>query len=71
MNLLQRFFARTPYRNKLIGRTLTAVSGVLTTVETVLLTYNAPVPGWLHKAFITCAIITALWAGYHGQKVKK
>lgn len=71
MNLIKRFQAKTPYRNKMVGRLLSSIAGVLTAVEGVLLTYNAPAPDWLHKAIIATAIVTAIWAAYHGQKVKK
>ena len=71
MNIFQRFKARTPYRNKMIGRLLTSVSGILTAIETVLITYQSPVPNWLHQSIIGFAILTAVLASYHGQKVKK
>lgn len=71
MNIFERFKAKTPYKNKMIGRFLTSISAVLTTIETVLLTNDVSVPAWIHKAFICSAIITAIWSAYHGQKVKK
>jgi hypothetical protein len=71
MNLLRRFFALTPARNKRIGRFLSTVSGIITALEGSMIAYNVPIPKWLHGIFIGTAIVTAVWAGYHGQKVKK
>lgn len=71
MNIIQRFKAKTPHRNKIIGRYLTAISGALVSVETVLQVYSVPVPNFLHKSIIVLAIITTLLSAYHGQKVKK
>lgn len=71
MNIIQRFKAKTPYKNKMIGRFLTSISAILTVVETVLLTNDVGVPAWIHKAFIAFAVITAIWSAYHGQKIKK
>lgn len=71
MNLLQRFLAKTPRRNKMIGRLLSTVSGVVTAIEATLIAYNVPIPEWLHGIIIGIAIITAVFASYHGQKVLK
>lgn len=71
MNLLQRFLAKTPRYNKRIGKFLTTISGCLASVEGVLIYYNVPIPQWLHGIIIGTAILTAVWASYHGQKVLK
>ena len=71
MNIIKRFFSPTPRDNKRIGRFLTTISGIVTAIEGTIIAYNVKVPEWLHSTFIAIAIITAVWAGYHGQKVKK
>jgi hypothetical protein len=71
MNILQRFLAKTPSRNKQIGRLLTLLMGMLTAIEGVLLAYNIPAPDWIHQTIIASAVVSGLLSGYHGQKVKK
>lgn len=71
MNLIQRFKSKTPAYNKKIGRFLTAITGVVTILEGVFQQYPDSIPKWLHWTFVGSAIITALMAAYHGQKVKK
>ena len=71
MNLIQKFRAKTPLRNKRIGRFITVVTGIITVVETTLHTYPNDTPEWLHKVFMISAVIGALWAAYHGAQVKK
>jgi hypothetical protein len=44
---------------------------IITALEGSMIAYNVPIPKWLHGIFIGTAIVTAVWAGYHGQKVKK
>lgn len=71
MNLLERFFAKTPKYNKRIGRALTILTGVLTAIEGVLLSYNIQAPAYIHQTIIAAAVVSGLLSGYHGQKVKK
>lgn len=73
MNLIQRFRARTPERNKRIGRLISAITGVISVVETTLYAYQDkfPLPHWVHVLFMSSAVIGALWAAYHGAQVKK
>lgn len=55
----------------MIGRLLSTVSGFVTAIEATLIAYNVPIPEWLHGIIIGTAIVTAIWASYHGQKVLK
>lgn len=71
MNLFKRFLAETPWRNKIIGRALSALTGFLTAIEGVLIAYNSPVPAYVHQTIIAIAVLSAILSGYHGQKVKK
>lgn len=71
MNLFKRFLAETPWRNKIIGRELSALTGFLTAIEGVLIAYNAPVPAYVHQTIIAIGVISLFLSGYHGQKVKK
>lgn len=73
MNLIQRFRAKTPPYNKRIGRFLTAVTGVIGVIETTLYAYQDkfPIPHWMHVVFMSSAVVSALWAAYHGAQVKK
>ena len=71
MNLIQRFLAETPWRNKLIGRLLTFLTGILTTIEGVILAYEMPVPAYVHQTIIAIGVVSLFLSGYHGQKVKK
>lgn len=70
MNLIQKFRAKTPRKNKVIGRWLTVVCGAITATEVVLHTYQVDVPKWLRALFILSAIITAVSASWHGAQVK-
>lgn len=63
--------ATTPLRNKHIGRTLTSISAALTVLEAHLLSNSIDVPKWLHAVILTSTAITAVWAAYHGQKVRR
>lgn len=71
MKIFKRFMAKTPLINKRIGRILTSISAALTVLEAHLLSNNINVPKWLHAIIITSTAITAIWAAYHGQKVKR
>lgn len=71
MGLIKRFKAKTPKANKDAGRFLSTVAATLTGVEVVLITYSVKVPEMLHQAIVAVAILTAIWAAYHGQKVKR
>lgn len=71
MGIIKRFKAKTPKANKDAGRFLSTISAALTGVEAVLLAYSVKVPDILHQAIIGAAILTAIWAAYHGQKVKR
>lgn len=73
MNLIQRFRAKTPPYNKRVGRMLTVVTGMISTIETTLYAYQEkfPIPTWLHVVFVCSALTSALWAAYHGAQVKK
>lgn len=73
MNLIQRFFARTPKRNKRIGRWVTVITGAISITETTLYAYQDkfPLPNWVHVLFMSSAVVGALWAAYHGAQVKK
>lgn len=71
MNLIQRFRAKTPKKNRSIGQIVSGITAALAAIETTLIMYDIKVPQIVHNTLIGFTILGVVIAAYNGQKVRK
>ena len=71
MNLFEKWSAKTPKKNKDIGRLLTVVAGALVSMETYFIANGVQLPSWVHGVIVIVGGLSVFFAALHGAKVEK